>query len=112
MEVNRWVETGKAEEAQSRVLVEHAFYETIDFWIQYFADNQEVVDLVTSQSVSFAEEVVEEVRERTVSADNLLEGLLRYAMKRTPREELSEPPAHIRRQAVSPRQLKKGAPKP
>jgi len=107
-EVNQWIEIGRQEEVNSRVMLNNAFYETIDFWIEYFAENQEVVELVTSQSVSFAEEIVEEVRERTVSADNLLEGFLRHILRRPPRTDLPIPSEVVISQVVNNKKLPKG----
>jgi len=58
--------------------------------------------------VSFAEEIVEEVRERTVSADNLLEGFLRHILRRPPRIELPVPSEVVRSQVVNKKELPKG----
>lgn len=99
-EVKKWVEVGRRENAHSRDLADIALYETVDFWIDYFAESPEVVDLVTSQSISFAEEVVEEVRERTVSADNFLESLVRTVFRRPARAELPPPPIEVQKEAV------------
>jgi hypothetical protein len=44
--------------------------------------------------------VVEEVRERTVSADTLAESIVRRILKRPPRAELPPPPDELR-QAVA-----------
>jgi len=99
-EVQKWVEVGRRENVHSRDLADIALYETVDFWIDYFAESPEVVDLVTSQSISFAEEVVEEVRERTVSADNFLESLVRTVFRRPSRSELPPPPIEVQKEAV------------
>jgi hypothetical protein len=99
-EVQKWIAIGREEDPHSRDLADVALYDTVDFWIDYFAESPEVVDLVTSQSISFAEEVVEEVRERTVSADNFLESLVRTVFRRTPRTELPPPPLEVQREAL------------
>lgn len=99
-EVRNWTVIGREEEQRSRELAETALYETIDFWIDYFAENPEVVDLVTTQSVSLASEVVEEVRERTVSADNFLESIARSIFRRPQRKELPPPPEEVRTELI------------
>lgn len=105
-EVDRWVEVGRQEDDYGRDLAETAFYGFVDNWIHYFAEAPEVVDLVTAQSMSFAGEVVEEVRERTVSADNFLEGVVRTLLRRPSRSELSPPSPAVRSQAIQVRQVR------
>ena len=39
------------------------------------------------------------MRERTVSADNVFEMIARSILRRTPREELPEPPPEVQRRA-------------
>jgi hypothetical protein len=56
-----------------------------------FAQNPEVQELVQTQSIGLAEEVVEEVRERTVSADNFVEGIVRAVLRRPSRSQLPYP---------------------
>jgi hypothetical protein len=71
-----------------------------DQYIEYLNKNPEMVqDLVTGQSTGLASELVEEVRERTVSADNVFEMIARSILRRTPREELPEPPREVQRRA-------------
>ena len=106
-EVYQWIETGRREEVYSRKIADIALYETVDYWIDYFAENPEVVDLVSTQSVSFAEEVIEEVRERTVSADNLLESFYRTTFRRPSRDELPPPHPQARSEILFPRRRSK-----
>lgn len=105
VEVRKWIETGQKEYALSKELAGVALYETVDFWIDYFAESPEVVDLVTSQSVGFAGEIVEEVRERTVSADNYLEGLVRVLFRQPSRAELPPPPPEVQMEAYSTKRM-------
>jgi len=71
-----------------------------DGYINYLNENPESVqDLLTGQSTGLATELVEEVRERTVSADNVFEMIARSILRRTPREELPEPPPEVQRRA-------------
>jgi len=71
-----------------------------DGYINYLNKNPEnVQDLLAGQSTGLATELVEEVRERTVSADNVFEMIARSILRRTPREELPEPPPEVQRRA-------------
>lgn len=71
-----------------------------DGYIAYLNKNPESVQvLLAGQSTGLATELVEEVRERTVSADNVFEMIARSILRRTPREELPEPPPEIQRRA-------------
>jgi hypothetical protein len=99
-EAARWVEIGRAEDAHSRKLAQVAFDKTIDEYIEYLTSNPEVQELVQQQSTGLANEVIEEVRERTVSADNLLEGIARSLLHRVPRAALPEPPSSLRKIAA------------
>ena len=107
-EIERWVSIGQIEDARSRMLAEKGFDEVVDTYIEYLASNPELQELVQSQSTGLANEVVEEVRERTVSADTFLEGLARSLLRRLPRSALPEPPAALRTHATSLRPAKKG----
>ena len=103
-EVDRWIETGRTEDARSRSLAQNALYGSVDQSINYLTANDEIQELIQSQSVSLAGEVIEEVRERTVSADNFIEGVIRSMFRRPPRSELPEPPPEVKEQAVPFRQ--------
>jgi hypothetical protein len=71
-----------------------------DDYIGYLNTNPEKVqDLLAGQSTGIANELVEEVRERTVSADNVFEMIARSILRRTPREQLPEPPPDVQRRA-------------
>jgi hypothetical protein len=102
-EVKRWAERGRVEVEQSRRLAETAVSETVESGIESLTTNPEVRDLVQTQSTGLANEVLEEIRERTVSADNFLEGIARRVLKRTPRPELPEPSEQVLERATSAR---------
>ncbi len=99
VEVARWIELGRAEDAHSRELVRVAFDETVDDYIEYLTTNPEVKELVEQQSTGLATEVIEEVRERTVSVDHFLEGIARSLLHRSPRSTLPATPVDIRMSA-------------
>jgi hypothetical protein len=98
-ELQRWIELGRSEELHSRDLARLALKRTVDQNIEYLAHNPAVEELVETQSSGLANEVVEEVRERTVSADTFLEGLARSLLRRAPRSQPPEAPEHIRKRA-------------
>jgi hypothetical protein len=45
-------------------------------------------------------EIIEEIRERTVSGDTLVEGIVRAVLHLIPRHNLPEPPLEVRMRAV------------
>ncbi len=94
-ELERWIALGRQEELHSRDLSRLATKRTVDESIEYLAQNPQVEQLVETQSTGLANEVVEEVRERTVSADTFVESLVRTLLHRTPRGKLPEPPAPV-----------------
>ena len=98
-ELQRWIKLGRNEELHSRDLARLALKRTVDQNIEYLAHNPAVEELVETQSTGLANEVVEEVRERTVSADTFLEGLARSLLRRTPRRQPPEAPEHVRKHA-------------
>jgi hypothetical protein len=98
-EVKRWIALGRQEELRGRDLARLALKRTVDQNIAYLAHNPEVEQLVETQSSGLANEVVEEVRERTVSADTFLEGLARSLLRKVPRANLPEPSDAVRKMA-------------
>ena len=56
--------------------------------------------MITGQTTGLAGEVLDEVRERTVSGDSFLEGIVRAVMRKAPRAELPPPSTEIRQSAV------------
>ena len=107
--VEEWIDVGRQEEIASRELAREAINERIDHAIEYLTANEEVKELVQSQSAGLVDNVIEEARERTVSADNFLEALARSLLRRPQRWELPEPPTAIRSQAL-PARLVHGRP--
>jgi len=98
-EVNRWVEAGLTEDTRSRLIAQNALENSFDRGIDYLTTNEEIKELIETQSVSLAGEIVEEVRERAVSADNLLEGIVRMILRKPPRDSLPPPPEVVMQQA-------------
>ena len=68
----------------------------IDYLNQYPAAVQ---TLIQGQSIGLAAEVRDEVRERTVTADSVLDLIVRNVLRLRPQEELTPPPDPVRRRA-------------
>jgi hypothetical protein len=99
-EVNRWITLGRSEHIRSRQMAEIAFDDTLESSVQYLAESPDIQDLVQSQGIGLASEVVDEVRERTISADTVLEGVFRAILRRKPRSELPPPPEVVQESAI------------
>ena len=82
-------------------MVQAAVSDTMETSIEYIAEKPEIQELIQSQSTGLANEIVEEIRERTVSADTLAENILRSFLRLTPRSEISGPPMEVRIRALS-----------
>lgn len=75
-----------------------------DAYIEYLNEHPDnVQDLIQGQSLGLAEELMDEVRERTVTADTVAEAIVRRVLRRVPRSELPEPGERIQRRAQNPR---------
>lgn len=94
-ELNRLIILGRIEYQKSHQIAEIAIDETFDEAVDYLATNQEIQELIQSQSVGLAGEVIEEIRERAVSADNYIDGIVRPLLKRKPRSEIPPPQFEI-----------------
>lgn len=99
-EVARWQARGSLESAAGKQLAQTALKNTVNAYIESLTNNPEVRELVQTQSTGLANEAIEEVRERAVSADKLLEGMLRALFRRTPRKLLPPPPIEVRESAT------------
>lgn len=75
-----------------------------DAYIDYLnAHPTAVQTLVQGQSMSLANDVMNEVRERTVTADSVAEMIVRRLLGRKQRPELPPPPADVQRRAETSR---------
>ena len=98
--LKRWIAIGQREETRSRLVADQTFTRIVDDVIGYLADKPEVQDLIAGQTTGLAGEVLSEVRERTVSGDSFLEGIVRAVLRKAPRAELPPPSTDIRQSAV------------
>lgn len=83
-----WVRVGQLEERFSRGISRRAFDTLVDEVITVLADNPELQALVQQQSIGLATEVVDSVREVTVTADSIVEDIVRRILRRPPRHNL------------------------
>jgi len=79
-----------------RDLVQEHGDEYIDYLNQYPAAVQ---SLVQGQSIGMASDIRDEVRERTVTADSVVDMVVRRLLRLKPADELPEPPSQVRRRA-------------
>lgn len=110
--LHRWAETGLIEEEKSRSMTSSVFTKALDQSISYLAANQEMQELVQSQSAGLASEVIEETRERAVSADTFLEGIVRNIVRKPPRTELPGPPPQVQKLAIPSRKWRSNVIRP
>jgi hypothetical protein len=91
-QVKHWRDLGRAEEARSRALVQDATEQLIDTSVDTVSSDprtQKIVqEIIQQQSLGMADEAIEEVRERTVSGDMLLERPVRSILRRRQRESV------------------------
>jgi hypothetical protein len=95
-QIHRWEDLGRVEEAYSRELSTNTVDKLLDSTADYVNQNPHVrefiQDIIQAQSMGMADEAIEEVRERTVTGDILLERFVRSIFRRQPRESLPLPP--------------------
>lgn len=104
-QVDQWIAVGRKEESRSRALASTALIDQVDSSIEFLTSNDEVQELVQSQSVGLVGAIVEETREHTVSADNFLEAWVRTMFHRPMRSELPEPTSEFRARAIPYRRI-------
>ncbi|HEY1389133.1 MAG TPA: hypothetical protein VGF38_11365 [Ktedonobacterales bacterium] len=93
MTLDRWADRGRMEEQQSRDMAQEAVVSVIDELLDYMARNPEVRELIEQQGMSMAETAVDEVRERTATADLWIERVARGLLHRPASEETVQPAA-------------------
>ena len=82
-------ERGEIEYKRSRLLALEAMNDTYQEAINNLSQSEEVQEMIQDHSVGLATEVVEEVRERSVSADNLLDTFAQRLFKLKPKNYYS-----------------------
>lgn len=89
--VDRWTTRGWLEEQRSRGIARQATVSVVDELFDYMARNPQVRELIEQQGTSLAGEAVDEVRERTASADMWLERFTRSLLHRPVNHEGAMP---------------------
>ena len=89
--VDRWADRGWAEEQQGRRMAQQATASVIDELLDYMAQNPEVRHLIEEQGMGMAETAVDEVRERTASADMWIERIAHNLLHRPVTGPLARP---------------------
>jgi len=105
-ELNRWTSLGRSEYIRSRAMAQTAVENTYQETVDILANDPEIQELIQTQGIGLAGEVVDELRERSVSADNFLDGFVRALLRRTPRAELPLPPEDVQKSAIYVRKPK------
>jgi hypothetical protein len=90
--VTRWREMGRAEEARGRVLAQNALDQLIDDSAEAVTGDPRFEALIqkvlAEQSMGMAAEAIDEVRERTITGDILVERPVRALLRRPPRKSV------------------------
>jgi len=89
----RWVQRGRVEETYGRRLASTAGQQGFNASMDQLGNAPALQDLVRKQSAGLTQDVLDEVRERTVSGDYVAEHLARSLLRRVPRRYL--PPSTI-----------------
>ena len=89
----RWVQRGRVEEAYGRRFAKTAGQQGFNASMDQLGSAPALQDLVRKQSAGLTQDVLDEVRERTVTGDYVAEHLARSLLRRVPRRYL--PPSTI-----------------
>lgn len=87
----RWAQRGRFEETYSRRLVRTAANEGFSYSMDQLGQAPQLQDLVRKQSAGLTQDVIDEVRVRTVTGDQVAEKVVRSLLRRAPRETLPAP---------------------
>jgi len=94
-QVARWQAMGRAEETRSRNLAARALATAAEETMDELVHNERVEvfvqEIIESQTAGILDEIVEEIRERTVSSDNFFEGPIRRLFRRPQRVQVPGP---------------------
>jgi DNA primase large subunit len=97
--LDRWQELGAIEEEKSQQLVQSFTRSTVDESISFLSSNPDIQELVQSQSSSLVSEIVEEIRERAITINTIIEGNIRRILHLKPRSAIPPPPEEVRARA-------------
>ena len=89
--LDRWADRGRTEEQYGRRMARRAAGDVIDELLDYMARNPQVRALIEQQGMDMAGSAVDEVRERTASADLWIERLAHSLLRRPTGERVPKP---------------------
>jgi hypothetical protein len=92
MTIDRWTDRGWIEEQHSRRMAREAAARVVDELLDYMAQNPEVRELIEQQSLNMAETAVDEVRDRTATADMWIERIARSLLHRPVNDQTNPNP--------------------
>lgn len=87
---DRWVRRGRVEEAYGRRLARTAGQEGFNSSMDQLGQAPALQDLIRKQSAGLTQDVLDEVRERTVTGDYVAEHVARSILRRVPRRYLPQ----------------------
>lgn len=87
---DRWVQRGRMEETYGRRLARTAGQQGFNASMDQLGSAPALQDLVRKQSAGLTQDVLDEVRERTVTGDYVAEHVARSLLRRVPRRYLPE----------------------
>ena len=78
-----------------------------DRYVKYLNDENpdDIQELIAGQTLGMTAEIADEVRERTVTADSVVEMFVRSLLRRPPRQDLPEPSPEVKQRATYKRRL-------
>jgi hypothetical protein len=103
--IDHWILVGRHETAHSKALLLTAVEDSVDQTVNEVSTRPEVMELVSGQGVTMTEAIVEEIRERTVSTDNLLDTITRRILRRPPISMMPEPSLEVKKQTEPVRKI-------
>ena len=93
--MDRWASLGREQEERSRAITEATFNRAVDDSVDLLANEPHVQvivqEIVAGQGISFTEQVIDEIRERSVTLDMRSEAFVGKILHRPPRESLPGP---------------------
>jgi uncharacterized RDD family membrane protein YckC len=114
-QVDNWIDVGRSEDVRNRTVAQSAINQVAGESMDEIIANPRIQlfiqEIVEAQSLGIVDEGIEEMRERTVTADMVLERPVRSLFRRAPRSDIPPPDleaAHLRRpQGITPQALEK-----
>ena len=88
----RLIGRGRVEEAMSRLMASELGDEMVKVILDYLSDKPELRDLIQTQSIGMASEVMDGMRNQSMAADAVVETFVRRLFNQAPRQPTAPPP--------------------